>query len=439
MNRLILTGILLVNLLRFIGIENAPPDFYTDEAVGAAHVLCLKETGSDLRQHPLPLFSRGLDIGYYTAPYLYGELAWTSVFGNSRASFRSFLAFVSVSTLLLLFWWVRKRTDSETALVALLLGSISPWVFQFSRIAWDPPLAPFFLMLGLVALDWKHRLSPVAGGFAFALASYAYPASRLQAAFLLLLIPGQSWKSKSVTLATFVVALIPMAYQTWTDPMFSVRSQILILWSDHPMNPFRFLGPMEWIRVFFENILKHLHPDFLLISGDRNLRHSTGFSGLMSPAEWLLLMGGAIVGMGIMTFHFIRNRTRSIQIFFKIDPMVWFCMIAAFLGLMPAALTWEGLPHALRSIGAWPFLVILAALAFRPIQNRFRTTAMITLLLIASVYSVRYFSNFFKDYPTTASAWFQTGADPVSNAYNRMTSESVSCKDIQKAILDGHY
>ncbi len=292
-------------------------------------------------------------------------------------------------------------------------------------------------MLGLVAIDWKHRLAPLIGGFAFALASYAYPASRLQAAALVFLIPGKNWKFKSITLATFFIALIPMAYQTWTDPMFSVRSKILILWSDHPMNPFRNLGLVEWIRAFLENILKHLHPDFLLIFGDRNLRHSTGFAGVMSPAEWLLLTGGAIVWMGIMVSRFIRNRIRSIQIFLTIDPMIRFCILATFLGLMPAALTWEGLPHAIRSIGAWPFLVTLAAIAFASIQKRFQKASWIVLLLVIGIHSFRYFSNYLWVYPTMAQSWFQTGTDPVSSAYNQMTNEGVSCKDIQKVILDG--
>ena len=36
------------------------------------------------------------------------------------------------------------------------------------------------------------------------------------------------------------------------------------------------------------------------------------------------------------------------------------CVAAAFLATLPAALTWEGIPHALRSIGAWPFVVLFS-------------------------------------------------------------------------------
>ena len=32
--------------------------------------------------------------------------------------------------------------------------------------------------------------------------------------------------------------------------------------------------------------------------------------------------------------------------------------LAWFLATLPAALTWEGIPHALRSIGAWPCVVL---------------------------------------------------------------------------------
>lgn len=113
--------------------------------MGAAQVLCIKQTGADYFGAKLPLFSPGLGGGYYTAPFLYGEALWTSVFGNSVVSFRSFVAFVSTLTIFGIYRFVKEFTKNETtARFALLFASISPWAFQFSRIAWDPPLAPFF-------------------------------------------------------------------------------------------------------------------------------------------------------------------------------------------------------------------------------------------------------------------------------------------------------
>ncbi len=36
-------------------------------------------------------------------------------------------------------------------------------------------------------------------------------------------------------------------------------------------------------------------------------------------------------------------------------------MSESLCGILPAALTWEAIPHALRSIGAWPFFSLLGA------------------------------------------------------------------------------
>ncbi len=40
----------------------------------------------------------------------------------------------------------------------------------------------------------------------------------------------------------------------------------------------------SYARLFSRNLFEHLHPDFLILHGDRNLRHSTGRGGHLS---WL--------------------------------------------------------------------------------------------------------------------------------------------------------
>jgi len=429
LNRLILTLILLVNSLRFIGLESAPPGFYVDEAVGSAQVMCLKQTGADLFNSKLPLFSPGLGAGYYTAPYLYGSAIWTSIFGNSTSAFRSFAAFITCMTIALIYLWVRRKTNTRIALIAALLASVSPWAFQFSRIAWDPPLAPFFMMLGLNFFESKKRWNWFAGTLAFSLASYSYPASRIQMAPLLFLIPGMTWKTKFKSFALYLILLGPLIFRPLLDPRFTARAKMLVLWSTHPMNPYLDAGIMELVFAFFKNMLLHFTPDFLLLAGDRNLRHSIQTSGMMSVAEWAIL--------AIAVVFFIWKLARFKKPAF--DQTVVFLTIGALLGIAPAALTWESVPHALRAIGAWPFFILLAAWLFGKLNLKQTKIWTVVLILLTVLFSTRYLMNYFFEYPQIASNWFQTEHNRLGDAYDQMTKQGILCKTLQEEMKNGSF
>lgn len=142
--------IIFLNAWRFIGLEISPPGFYLDEAAGATQIICLKETWRDFYGNGPGLFTAGFPgFGLYTPIYVYGEMLWTSVFGNAIWAFRSFLALTTSLTVYFLYLWVRNISSDKTALYVAFAASISPWAFQFSRIAWDPPLAVLFLVMAL--------------------------------------------------------------------------------------------------------------------------------------------------------------------------------------------------------------------------------------------------------------------------------------------------
>ena len=427
MNRLILTLILLVNSLRFIGLESAPPGYYVDEAVGSAQVICLKQTGRDLFNSKLPLFSPGLGAGYYTAPYLYGSALWTSIFGDSIAAFRSFAAFITCLTIALIYLWMKRKTNTRIALIAVLLASVSPWAFQFSRIAWDPPLAPFFMMLGLNLFESRKNWNWIAGTLAFALASYSYPASRIQMAPLLFLIPGTDWKRKLKSFVLYLTLLLPLLVRPLTDPRFTARAKMLVLWSTHPMNPYHDAGIIELAFAFLNNMLLHFTPDFLLLTGDRNLRHSIQTSGMMSVVEWTILV------IALLVFIWKIARFKKISL----DHTALFLLFGAILGIAPAALTWESVPHALRAIGAWPFFILLAAWMFGKLNFKQTKFWTVVLILLTVLFSRRYLINYFFEYPKIATNWFQTEHNPLGKAYEQMTKQGISCKTLQEEMKNG--
>ena len=421
-------SVLILNLVRFIATDRSPAGFYVDEAVGAAHAICLGETGKDLFGNTLPLFSAGLGAGYYTAPYLFGEALWTRIFGTSTAAFRTFPAFVTCLTILFLFLWVRKKRGEETSWIAALLASISPWAFQFSRIAWDPPLSVFFIVLGLYCFEgmrWRYHW--VTGALAFGLASVAYPGTRILTLPLVLLLPGLDWRKKSYSMAILFAVLAPVFWRSWVDPRFTARAEMLVLWSSHPMSPLRDAG---WIEVMWNavlNGLKHLSPEFLLLSGDQNLRHSTRATGMMSAPEFFLLSGGLVV----LILGMIRNKKLPRQ-----DTL--FLFAGAGLGILPSALTWESVPHALRAIAAWPFFIVLAATAFTALAARIPVIRGY-LLFFCTGFAIYFGNSYFGPWTETSEPWFQTENNTLGLAYSRLTSGVATCEEITEEIKFGPF
>jgi hypothetical protein len=431
--------IILLNIVRLVGFNISPPGFYIDEAVGAAHALCIKQTGADYWGLSWPLFSAGPGGGFFTAPYLYGQVLWTSIFGDSVAAFRSFSAFISCLTILFLSLYVGRKVNSRTALYVALMATVSPWVFQFSRIAWDPPLAPFLLVLGLFLLETRSRFSWIYSSIAFSLAAYAYPPTRLQVPLLLLLLPGITLNKTAKMIGVFFVLTLPVWLRSF-DPVFTARTRMLALTSDYSGNPYRnenFFG-LAWGAI--KQSFAHFNFHYLMINGDRNLRHSTREFGIFSWVQFV----ASVFAIFAIAFDLVRKITHKPLIFFqslaKAEATLWVVgIVGTVLGIAPAALTWEGVPHSIRSIGAWPFLCILAGLsiecALRWIQCRFRvSSARLTeaaIWVTSLIFFTVYLDVYFVKYPPISTAWFQIDQEPISQAYSRMNQQGLSCESIR--------
>ena len=132
--------VVIACLARFVALEYSPPGFYVDEAMGATHILCLAEQGTGADGVSFPLFFRTASYSY--PPFVHFSAGWVKVFGDSIYSLRAVAAFFNLLTLLGLYLVGRLFLDETGALLIALAGAVSPWAFQFARIAWDPAVAP---------------------------------------------------------------------------------------------------------------------------------------------------------------------------------------------------------------------------------------------------------------------------------------------------------
>ncbi len=438
MNLFLLSLIIAINLARFVGLDVSPPGFYVDEAAGAAQVICLQQTGSDFFNHPYPLFVDGFEGGFYTPIFIYGEYLWSALLGHSVAAFRSFSALATCLTILFLCLWVRGRQPTRPedgtrlALWVALSASVMPWASLFSRIAWDPPLSALFLVMALWASGLpsglRSRLMP---GLFLALAAYSYPPMRVIAVAFWLLLPSRTWREKLWDLALFVLICTPLLIHT-LDSEFTARGVSLTLWSNNPENPYANADIPGLLLGFLHQMLEHLSLPFLFLSGDGNLRHSIQSTGMLSWLDGYAWLGGIALALLVTARRAVWER-------FPPKEILFIALLGALLGLVPAALTWEATPHALRAISAWPFLALLSGYLLTSVEQQLRQQwprLHTPWVVAASVIAIGFFGfyqyHLFTDYRVAALPWFQSEAAPLAQAYARMVDEGQSCAGLPR-------
>jgi hypothetical protein len=426
---LAVAGVLLV--ARFVALEQSPPGFWLDEYLGALHLVCLGQTGSSGTGDRWPLFTFGWGGGFYTPAYLYFGLVWVKLFGTSIACFRAIAGFFTVATVVGVYALARRTAGARVAFWAFVLACLSPWSFQFARVAWDPPLAPAFLVWA--CYFWFGRRPVVDGvvsALLFALAIYSYPPTRIQAPLVAgvlfalalgarTLRPGRAWSF----LAAVGLFLVPLVRHS-LNRQFTGRSMRLAIFAPEYLRehrgiwtPFAFL-----VRTLLDNLSLHFRPSFLFLTGDPNLRHSTQLFGELGLLDDL--------GLGLaLLLLWAALRGRASRVVAELEDAAlrrYFALAGAgiVLGILPAALTWEGLPHALRGIGTWPFVSLFGGGVLGLGEKQWRTTgpvACVTAILHAAAFLYLYF----RVYPPLARDAFNV---PIYEALTNIPQLSDTAK-----------
>jgi 4-amino-4-deoxy-L-arabinose transferase-like glycosyltransferase len=419
-------------VLRFVGLEHSPAGFYGDEFRGALHLICIAETGESAYGERWPAFVRGAGGGLYTPPFLYFGALWAKVFGYSIASFRAIAAFFSVLTIVALYGWVRRAAGHEIAAWSAFVAALSPWSFQFARIAWDPPLAPAFLMLGLWAWSRARRVAAgaIAGAMA-ALAMYAYPPMRIQAplvcaALFASELAGRRLRARAFVAfvsSSFLIAL-PLLLYTISGEI-NQRGLKEAVFSPEFVNANRGAdAPIVFIvKTTLANFLAHFSPTYLFFTGDANAFFSTQRIGELGFVEVLA------VGIGVML---LLERwfgggacapANGLAGAWGARRLVYFCCFGVLAGILPAALCYTGVPHSLRSSGAWPF----QAVVFGFLLSRFAAKgarAVGAIAAVAVLHSAWFAHAYFVAYPKIDDRWFHVSVKRVLSASQLDTREA---------------
>lgn len=416
--------LILLNIFRFIGLEVSPPGFYVDEVAGAVQAICIRESGRDFYGELLPLFAAGVSDAFYTPTYLYGQVLWSSIFGDSIYAFRSFPAFIVCATILFLYLLVKNLSNKNVAIYAALSASIMPWAFQFSRIAWDPPVGVLFMTASLWAC-YRFRNSLLTS-FLLILAAYSYSPLRIAAPLLIVFIPNLKLVERVKILIWGSIMAIPLLIQMRV-PEFTARSELISIWGNYSSNQFKDLNLMQLLVVAVRQFIEHFSLQFLFISGDQNVRHSIQFFGMLS---WLDIFG---LASGILLFLLSVFRKDKFSPNLNLRILFAISLIGIVVNTIPSALTNQGLPHALRSIGSWPFYAILTGclLGLLASKTSFKSVNFLAAFISVLFLSL-YLNKYFLSYPDLAKNSFLRDGTMINQAYELISQRSKSCKDVPK-------
>ena len=317
--------------------------------------------------------------------------------------------------------------DRRVGWIASALLAVSPWHIIFSRWANQGILLPLAFSVAVLFLlkgrspRLKADLAVPAGGYRFnpflisavflSLALYTYAPAKAFVPLLTLVmiilywrdffavIPGQRWPYFYKYIGLILLFSIPMAYYTFFESHLSqVRYDAISIF--HKTHGFR-----QVIIVFLRNYFSHWSWSYLVSQGDANLRHSVPFVGQMLKPEAIMVVAGL--------YGLIRRHQRE-----DLLLLAWF-----LLGPLPASLTSEGIPHALRSIAILPSVQLIAAIGcvkvyeyfhYRQLRGVFRTTTpsrvvVISLTSAFAIFASVFLVNLFLYYPADSAVWWEYG------------------------------
>jgi len=345
--------LLIATIFRFFNLNTAPPGIFQDEAVNTMDAL--NRPGQVFYQANNGregLFMNLIAFSFY-------------FLGPSIWSLRIVSAIIGILTVLGTYLLAKQLFKKDfIALLSAFFIAVSFWHVNFSRISFRVIMLPFvfvfFLYFFLKALDnIKEKINPtfnftIAGLF-YGLGFYTYTTYRISAfifpviAFLYWLIFSKKERKvffEGILVFIFVsaITLAPLAIYFVSHPadFFGRSSQVSIFAQENP------------IRAGLTSLVYHL--GMYNIVGDCNWRHNVACQPQLSWPTGFLFLIGIIISFWII----IENcKVRKI----KLEKFLPILILVLCFGatLAPSVLTYEGIPHALRTLGTVPFAYIFAA------------------------------------------------------------------------------
>ncbi|MDD4938271.1 MAG: glycosyltransferase family 39 protein [Candidatus Shapirobacteria bacterium] len=338
------------------------------------------------------------------------------------------------------------------SLIPSFLLAISPWAIHYSRIGFEASGMLFFILLGIYFWQRFVKQNKVynlyLSSLFFCLSPYFYSTAKLFLVFIALILFITSHKQifplgfkKIFLLIVFsILILTPMALDTihgksgfrfqyigiFTQPhteqiVDSLRFEDAIL--DHPNQiglKTSFISRLLHNKYqlvldrFIKNYFSSFSTDFLLISGDSNIRH--GFGGNYGL---IYLLDSVFIILGLFFFFSQKKKTPLSSFFF------WWLIFSP----IPYALTRDtDSPHATRLILMLPSIIYFSYLGIKYSTKKISWIKYI----VFSVYllSLFAFCHYYKyHYPNQSAMEWQTGMKETILASKEYSPQNIVFSD----------
>lgn len=450
-NRYILTLILILIIgifFRFYKLSEIPPGLYPDVAMNGNNGIYAIETGDFKVFYPENNGREGFFINL--------QAVLMKLFGVNVWSLKAVAAVIGILTILGLYLLTKelfknyelgiknyelrirnhenqKKHNSSfilpnsehIALLSAFFMAVSFWHVNFSRIGFRAIMIPFVMVFSFYFLYRglrNHRMTDfiIAGAF-FGLGFHTYISFRI--APLILLIPIifgliDYWRKNhtdlkhllKIGLINFFKKIIAADCTKHWILFFSATLLIalpLILYFIN--NPADFIGRAGQVSIFnSETPIKNLISSTLKtlgqfnFTGDYNWRHNySGSPQLFWPIGILFLIGFIVSLKQI----FVRQLADKNKDYWISTNHYWLLIAWFFSMLIPSFLSSEGIPHALRSIGAIPPAMIFAGLGgiwiYEKLKNqnpKIKTQLLAISYLLLAIIAYSEYNKYFNDW-----------------------------------------
>ncbi len=442
-DKLMVAGALLVILLaaftlRISNIENIPYSIFPDEAQNGIDAQNANTTGQYKLFYESNNGREGLFINI--------QAMSIKAFGNTTLGLKfPSIAFGTLAVLGVFLLASELFGSYLAGLIGAYLTTFSYWAINFSRIGFRAIMLPFILTFAFYflfrGLRTKKLHDFIIAGFIYGLGLHTYIAFRVSPIVLIVLLISLTitrekflknyWKHVLVFAVAMFISAAPMLldFFYWNPQHYASRtSEISIL------NPAVNKGSLLPVlaKTFGLSLAKY---NFW---GDQNMRQNYPPYPILNPITGVAFLVGLIY---IFTafFHLLYKRFKKKVRDQKFDVYV-FLLVWFFALLIPEFLAYEGNPHALRSIGTLPVVMIISVLPFlwiikkiNSFGNSFKIFILSILIaafaFIAIFDTVKYFV-FFASSPAQHAA-FEGNLKEVSNYVRLLPPET------QKNIVTG--
>lgn len=339
---------------RLYHIKSIPPGLYPDEAMNGNNAIEALETGHFKIFYPDNNGREGLFINF--------QALSLKIFGYHVWSLRLVSAIIGILTVIGLYFLTKELFNWEISAIASFLLAISFWHVNFSRIGFRAIMLPFILVYGFYFL-WRGIRTTHLGDYLLAgvfagLGFYTYTSYRISPLIALTLFINYWWYLKkdfshekyehakhkllrgfSLLLIITIIMALPISiyfFKNFGDFLKREGMPISVFAQSYPWQE---LG---------KSTIKTL--GMFNFNGDYGQRHNLpGNPQLIWPIGIFF-----VIGFFKELIHWLRKKHGH----FSTVHTFLFCWF--FIMLIPGFVTIEA-PHALRTIGALPVVMIFTA------------------------------------------------------------------------------